>query len=370
MTHRQKQQQKKKQRIRRIALTVTCVILGIVLVAIGVASGLFLHFYNMLDIDRGDEPYDTMSPEEYLGMVETVGPDVSDSPKEEIDDLHDQLDKHTDVVYSEDVLNVLLIGIDSRANSSVGLADAMIIASINKKSGEIVMTSLLRDLYVTIDGHDGNRLNAAYAFGNAPLLIDTVEDTFGVRIDRYVQVNWYSFIDIIETIGGVSIHVPTEQLSHVNQILREQNREMGFEETRNLIGATEGGTMHLNGYQALAFARNRRTGSDFGRTANQRAVLGAIWNGMKGKSLSEWNTFLRVLLPKVRTNFTEGELLKLLTEALGYRDYAMVSAAIPKAGTYETLIVRGMMVIGFDVAENRQYIRDTIYKNAETKVVS
>ena len=74
---------------------------------------------------------------------------------------------------NEGVTNILLIGSDSRTEEDAGRSDAMILLSISNKTRSIQMVSLLRDMYVEIPGHDGNRLNAAYAFGGPELLLQT-----------------------------------------------------------------------------------------------------------------------------------------------------------------------------------------------------
>ena len=87
------------------------------------------------------------------------------------------------------VVNILLVGNDSREAGDDGRSDAMILISISSRTKTIQMISLLRDIYVDIPGHDGNRLNAAYSFGGAELLLETIEKNFDIPVTRYVQVN-------------------------------------------------------------------------------------------------------------------------------------------------------------------------------------
>ena len=102
----------------------------------------------------------------------------------------------------EGVVNILLIGNDSRENGEDGRSDAMILLSISNKTKKIYMTSLLRDMYVEIPGHDNNRLNAAYSFGGAELLMETVEQNFDITVNRYVLVNFEAFANLVDAVGG------------------------------------------------------------------------------------------------------------------------------------------------------------------------
>ena len=108
----------------------------------------------------------------------------------------------------EGVTNILLIGNDSRENGEDGRSDAMILLSISNKTMKIYMTSLLRDMYVDIPGHKGNRLNAAYSYGGAELLMETIELNFDIHISRYVLVNFEAFANLVDAVGGVDL-VPT-----------------------------------------------------------------------------------------------------------------------------------------------------------------
>ena len=91
------------------------------------------------------------------------------------------------------VVNILLIGSDSRTEGDDGRSDAMILLSVSSKTRTIHMTSLLRDMYVDIPGRDGNRLNAAYSFGGPELLLETVKQNLGIEVNRYAVVNFQAF---------------------------------------------------------------------------------------------------------------------------------------------------------------------------------
>ena len=110
----------------------------------------------------------------------------------------------------EGVTNVLLIGNDSRDAGEDGRSDAMILLSISNETKTIHLTSLLRDMYVDIPGHDGNRLNAAYAYGGSKLLMETIEENFDIEVNRYMLVNFQAFANLVDAVGGVELDVTNE----------------------------------------------------------------------------------------------------------------------------------------------------------------
>ena len=109
--------------------------------------------------------------------------------------------KDLPVMEDKDVFNILLIGSDSRDLNDLGRSDAMMILSVNKKTKNIILTSLLRDIYLNIPGKKSNRLNTAYAIGGAKLLTETIEENFKIKLDGYVSVDFFAFLEIIDAIG-------------------------------------------------------------------------------------------------------------------------------------------------------------------------
>ena len=105
------------------------------------------------------------------------------------------------------VSNILLIGIDSKNFDNVGRSDAMMILTIDDKNKSIKLTSLVRDTLVNIPGHGYEKLTHAYAYGGAKLLLDTIEQNFKISIKDYAAVNFNSFIDLVDVLGGVEVNV-------------------------------------------------------------------------------------------------------------------------------------------------------------------
>lgn len=260
------------------------------------------------------------------------------------------------------VTNILLIGNDSRKNGDDGRSDAMILLSISNKTQTIHMTSLLRDMYVDIPGHDPNRLNAAYAYGGASLLCETVEKNLGITVNRYVIVNFQAFASLVDAVGGVDLEVTSEEVTWINAYLNEYNLLENRELTTDYLDTSKSGMLHLNGPQALAYSRNRYIGTDFGRTQRQRKVLDAVMKKLPLAMATNSKTLIDELFPNLTTNLSRLECYRLSLDASKLLSYDIVQNVIPKEGTYSNVKIRKMAVLEVDFEANRKFLRQEIYK--------
>ena len=96
--------------------------------------------------------------------------------------------------------HVLVIGMDVSGINTRARSDTMIVVTINETTGKIVLTSLLRDLYVSIPEYPNNRLNAAFALGDVALLYKTIYANFGITIDRYVAIDFTAFTNQLDAL--------------------------------------------------------------------------------------------------------------------------------------------------------------------------
>ena len=272
-------------------------------------------------------------------------------------------DSTYEVPISEDVYNILLIGSDTRESGSVGRSDAMILVSINQKTETIYLTSFLRDCYVHIPDYGNTRLNHAFAYGGPALLEETLEENFKVHVDRYVAVDFFSFMDVVDVLGGVWINVTEEEQEITNDYIWSMNDLMGEEWSEDYIWNS--GWQLLNGKQALCYARNRYTGNDYERTARQRTIISQIINGAMSASPSTLVSLAQVILPQITTDLTKTEVLSYAANIGAYLNYDIVSQQIPAAGTYSGATIDGMSVISLDLDENIEFLQGTIYAGTE-----
>ncbi|MGN0435346.1 MAG: LCP family protein [Wujia sp.] len=351
---------KKKKDIKKILMIVALSIVGLIFVLVVGAFLLFHHYYKKLNYDNGDIDFKTT---EYTPDGESL---ASDSDAELIESADAALranleNNSTPIMFSDDVYNILLIGQDSRDKYTLGRSDSMIIISINKKTDEIIMTSIMRDIYTTIPGVGNARINAAYAYGGADLLIDTIQANFKIKIDSYVAVNFYSFMNVVDAVGGVEITVSDAEVRVLNSYVEEINELEGLPKNDGKLD--KGGTYVLTGKQALGYSRIRYVGNaDYERTERQRRVLEAVIDKSRNLSLTKLNNLLEEVLPEVLTDIEEGEMLSLILNfTTDYKDYDIKQCRVPYDGTYSGLTIDGADVLGIDFQTNIDNLRRDIY---------
>lgn len=261
----------------------------------------------------------------------------------------------------EGTVNILLIGNDSRQNGEDGRSDAMILLSVSRRTRKITMISLLRDIYVEIPGHDNNRLNAAYSFGGAELLMETIEKNFDIPVHRYVQVNFEAFANLLDAVGGVDLELSREEIEYVNGYLVEYNMLTNRPQGTDNMDPSVSGMVHLNGPQALAYCRNRYLGTDFGRTERQRKVMTEVIRKLPGAVLTNFGELTDGLLPNLTTNLTQWECFRLSLMAGKLLTYDLESDSVPQPGTYKSSTIRKMSVLEVDFEANRNYLKEKLY---------
>lgn len=247
----------------------------------------------------------------------------------------------------EGTVNILLIGQDRRGSTGRSLSDAMILCTLNRKTGVLTMTSFLRDSYVRIPGHGNNKLNAAYPLGGMALLDATLEENFGVTVDGNVEVDFSQFQRIIDLLGGVEISLTEAEVRHLAH-------EYGF--------VLQEGVNRLTGEQALGYARIRKLGTDFGRTERQRKVLTALIDQFRHAGLGKLYKASRELLGLITTDMSNGQILRLAYElAPLLKDLELRSQHIPAEGTY-SFGNAGKITscIFLDFEANRELLRQTL----------
>lgn len=250
-----------------------------------------------------------------------------------------------------EVLNVLLIGVDSSRGAERGRSDTMMLVRAEPETGEIRMVSFLRDLYVPISGVGKTRLNAAYAYGGEALLRQTLQEQFGAEIDRTVTLQFQTLCDVVDEVGGVEVEIAPRELTALNRMIEDDNASYGLE----TAPLTEAGLQTLNGRQALSYSRLRKIDSDFQRTSRQQTVLTAML-----KKLSEMDTWQLLglalrYLGQVETDLTLGDAA-LLTPMLK-KELSIRTAQVPFEGAYTDETIGGMSVLVPNLEQNRKRLR-------------
>ena len=241
--------------------------------------------------------------------------------------------------------NILLLGTDARVLTETSRSDTMIICSINKETGEIKLTSLMRDSEVKIDGKS-RRLNTAYFYGGAKLAMRTVNECFGMNITKYAVVDFSAFATIAEKVGGVEIDVTKNEAVEINANIKEQYLLLVRQGKMTLDDAKEGylssvlesggAGIHLNGMQTLGYARIRKLDSDYARAERQRKVLNLLMIKLKGKSTMELMNLAVDSMGIMRTNLDLSTIMTLGQKVLSREGFSGASTfVIPVQGTYK-----------------------------------
>jgi len=364
----------KSSKMKKIIIVVG--ILFTLIVVLLLSSYFIVHSYiNKMNLVK-TQP-DTVSAFSEVEEVLEIEPEpeddfkIPDSPKEDIATVEEKIQENvkeniTPIIDNKDVFNILLIGSDTRESDDRGRSDAMIIISLNDKSKTITAISIMRDIYLQIPGRKDNRINASYQFGGADLLIETMKQNFKIKIDRYAIVDFNAFKDVVNAVGGVTLSLTVKEISFIEGNMKQidsTNGQINIIKDRNKI---QSGTYFLDGAQALDYACIRHTGnSDFDRTGRQRKILEQIFMNVKDLGLSKLNQLLKVILPQVTTNLTEGEIISLILSLPKLSSYDLMQCRIPIDGSYKPLIIRGMEVLGIDFEENIDELNKVIYGEIE-----
>lgn len=257
------------------------------------------------------------------------------------------------LISSQNVRNILLIGTDARTSAENGRSDTIILLSVNEYSHDITMISVMRDIYADIPNYGYDKINAAYSYGGAELLMDTFEENFGVKVDDYIQVNFSAFAGIVDAVGGVKITLSDEEAQELNNILRnEVNELMGDDRDSDFLEG--GGTYRLNGKQALCYSRIRYVGdADFERTSRQRTVLNEIISEAKTINPIKLDRFLSEALPEISTNMDKLSITSYFIKAPVYlAGYDIKQMRLPVDGSWSYADIDGSSVISMDFNDN------------------
>ncbi|MBQ3865883.1 MAG: LCP family protein, partial [Clostridia bacterium] len=226
------------------ALIALAVVVGVILIVVAAYHLIIEHYIRMIQAPPTDEVYATRTIEQE-SETETITEElpIVVLPTEHNGELNDEgLPLICD---TRAVKNILLIGIDARARGNeAGLSDSMMILSINSDTKTISLTSLERDTLVQIPGHGQEKLTHAHAYGGADLLIQTLKDNFNIEIQYWARVNFYSFVDIVDAMGGLDVEMSASEVHYMNFYLLEINDLYGRPRgTDNL--AEKAGVYHL-----------------------------------------------------------------------------------------------------------------------------
>lgn len=257
----------------------------------------------------------------------------------------------------EGVVNVLLVGQDTRNPEQRARSDSMIVLSINKNTNQLTMVSLMRDLYVKIPGYSDNKLNAAYAFGGFELLDETIAANFGIQIDYNVEVNFGGFKDIIDTVGGIDIELNEAEAEYMNS--PDFVDDMGAKLERQLSP----GLNHLNGQEALCYARIRHVGnSDWERTDRQRKVIQTVYSQIREENWTKLLDIYSSVADDLTTDMNNTQIISIAFSAYSMGLESINSYRVPADHMYTNERINGMdILVPKDWDTTRSLVKEYLY---------
>lgn len=253
----------------------------------------------------------------------------------------------------DNVLNILLISTDERTEavndadafthlneldgtrattefSEDARADSLILVSLNIEEDTIKLVSIERATGVPIllEGYEDEYdwITHTFRYGGARLTMDTVSECLNLDLDRYVRINFNSFVQIVDAVGGIDIELTETEAAALNWEIPSNSML--------IVGKVHAGLNHLDGYTALQYARLRSIDNDWQRIVRQRTVIQAVLDQIQHASVSELDELLNTVLPLVQTNFTKSEIAALLVQLPGFLGVEADQMSLPVDGTY------------------------------------
>ncbi len=258
--------------------------------------------------------------------------------------------------------NILLIGKDSFDSKGPARSDTMIILTLDNLNKSIKLTSLARDTLVNIPNKGNEKLNHAYAYGKEELLLQTINQNFKLDIKDYAVVDFMSFIEIIDTLGGVDVEVYEKEINHLNQIIKSSY--CLNDENRGKIKYIDNcGFQNLNGYQALAYARIRKIDTIYKRDERQRKILTNIACKLSNTPITEYPAIIKNIAKNIDVNISLDKITKLafLSHELGSYEIKQLQFPLEQYREEDRINGDGMYVVKWKEEENLKVLHEFIY---------
>lgn len=244
--------------------------------------------------------------------------------------------------------NIALFGVDSRDNS-VGKgnrSDVIIICSIDQATGDIKLVSVYRDTYLDVGKNSFQKATHAYSYGGPARAVKMLNDSLDLNITDYVTFNWKAVATAINILGGVDIEVTKPEFKYINSYITETVKGTGI----GSVQLKAPGMQHLDGVQAVAYARLRYMDTDYQRTERQRKVIELAFEKAKKADLKTLNDLLGNMLSMVATNLTWQDGLDVINDFGKYN--LKDTAGFPFKFDDMTLGTKGFIVVPVDLESN------------------
>ncbi|MBQ7534866.1 MAG: LCP family protein [Stomatobaculum sp.] len=212
--------------------------------------------------------------------------------------------------------NIAAFGVDSR-DSSVGRgnnSDVIMVVSINRENGDIRIASVFRDSYLSLSNGMYSKINAAYAIGGPEQAVKALNQNLDLNITDYITFNWKAVATGVNILGGVDLELTNAEFKYINSYITETVKGTGIG-SEHLEHA---GMNHLDGIQAVAYARLRYMDDDYTRTARQRKIIQLCVDKAKKADAQTLSDLAGNMLSMVATSLTWEDGMSLATNVKKY----------------------------------------------------
>ena len=254
-------------------------------------------------------------------------------------------------------VNILLLGSDVRDTMDYGNTDSIVILSINLGTKRAKLTSISRDIWVEMDGRTkSGKLNTACKLGGPELTMQTLNEYFDLNLQYYALVNLSAMAEAIDQLGGLELDITLDERLALNKGLFNLSPLSGMKMLEEY-----GDAVHLNGNQAVAYARIRNIDSDFQRTQRQRNVLLQIARRLQQESAGTIVGVVMNLMEHVETNMDLTQLMTIAAAGMQINLDGVQQLRIPVDKTYEEGAYGGVWCVRINAEANRKLIQQFIY---------
>ncbi|NLZ48459.1 MAG: LCP family protein [Clostridiales bacterium] len=264
----------------------------------------------------------------------------------------------------DDYINILLLGIDARHPEDFARCDTMIVATIDKKHKKLKLSSIMRDMVVTMEGRgtmeglNTDRINQSYGYGGAPLTTKVINENFKTNVRDYIKVDFSGMEKVVDVIGGVEVEVKEAEIPVMNNYIRELSK---LQNDSNPPLVTKAGKQLLNGRQTLGYCRIRYVGNrDFDRTLRQRNVLTEIFNKITKQDVTKMMEIISEILPYVETSLEKKEIISLAKEITLNGVNKVEQFRLPLEDN--VIYIRNEYFLGWDRNKNLEVLHKFIYE--------
>lgn len=358
----------------KLWIRIVAIVLVVVLALGLVAYGYFHSKYRLMNISDG----------KFAGTeVSAEGDSQDELENEELQSREIEekqaIEATGEIEEDKAVFNILLIGTDDRTTkfNDNARGDTCILLSINRETNQVHLVSFERAIGVKIPSgeYEGqwDWLTHMFWYGGPYLMTRQIRENFKVDVTKYIRVNIRTFMELVDSVGGVDIDMTEAECNNINhpEGTFTAGNIKGMHVENEVQQDLAPGINHLNGATAMCYARLRAIDDDWHRVERQRKVILAAVENLKKLSVTELDKLLNNVLPLVQTNLTEGDIAGLIPEAATFVNMDYDTTTFPLKHTYGLMDgMCGRKVLALDFETNAEELQNFLYGETTAEELS